>query len=129
MSEFCSDLKSILINNDTVWCLDESLVFISDIIGKVIVPIGFQTDFASVPRIPIAYELFGDRAHRESVIHDYLYRTDSIPLATFSQANKVFLEAMKERGKGFFVRYAMYLGVVLGGCTSYHKKKVMDKIV
>jgi hypothetical protein len=129
MAEFCTDLKCNLINNDSVWCLDQPLVFISDLVGKITVPKNFQTDFASVPRIPIAYEFFGDRAHREAVVHDYLYRIDSIPLVTFSQANKVFLEAMKVRGKSFFVRYSMYLGVVLGGCTSYHKKKVMDKIV
>jgi len=72
--------------------------------------------------------LFGDRAHRESVIHDYLYRTDSVPQATYSQANNVFLEAMRVRGKGYFVRYAMYWGVVLGGWTAYHKKRVKDKL-
>ena len=129
MAEFCTDLDCKLINNDSVWCLNSPLVYTSDIVGKVEVPAGFETDFASVPRVPIAYSLFGDRAHREAVIHDYLYRTDSVPQVSRSKADNVFFEAMKVRGKSFFVRYSMYWGVVLGGWTAYHKKNVMEKIV
>jgi hypothetical protein len=129
MAKFCSDLDCKLKNSDSVWNIDSPLIFESDILGKIIVPQNFQTDFASVPRVPIAYTMFGDRAHMESVIHDYLYRKDSVPQATYSQANDVFLEAMKVRGKSFFVRYAMYWGVVLGGWTAYHKLNVNDKLV
>jgi hypothetical protein len=128
MAEFLTTLDCKLKNDDTIWCLDSPLIYLSDILGRIEVPIDFETDFASVPRVPVAYTFFGDRAHCESVIHDYLYRTDSVPQATYSQANDVFLEAMKVRGKGFFVRYSMYWGVVLGGWTAYHKKKVIDKI-
>jgi hypothetical protein len=70
--------------------------------------------------------LFGDRAHHESVIHDYLYRIDSVPCVGRKQADDVFLEAMEARGKGFFVRYSMYWGVRMGGWTAYHKKKLTD---
>ena len=127
MSKFLSALDGRSID-DKLWLLLSPLRYESDILGPIKVPLGFMTDFASVPRVPIAYMLFGDRAHRESVIHDYLYRTDSVPQATYSQANNVFLEAMKVRGKGYFVRYAMYWGVVLGGWTAYHKKRVKDKL-
>jgi hypothetical protein len=129
MAKFCTDLDCKLKDSDTIWCLGAELIFESDILGKIEVPEGFETDFASVPRIPVAYTLFGDKAHREAVIHDYLYRIDSVPQASYSQANDVFLEAMKERGKSFFVRYSMYWGVVLGGWTSYHKKLVNEKLV
>jgi len=127
MSKFLSALDGRSVD-DKLWLLLSPLHYESDILGPIKVPLGFMTDFASVPRVPIAYMLFGDRAHRESVIHDYLYRTDSVPQATYSQANNVFLEAMKVRGKGYFVRYAMYWGVVLGGWTAYHKKRVKDKL-
>ena len=127
MSKFLSALDGRSVD-DKLWLLLSPLHYESDILGPIKVPLGFMTDFASVPRVPIAYMLFGDRAHRESVIHDYLYRTDSVPRATYSQANNVFLEAMKVRGKGYFVRYAMYWGVVLGGWTAYHKKRVKDKL-
>jgi hypothetical protein len=127
MAKFLTELDVICIDDGT-WRLDSSLKYESDILGIIEVPQGFETDFASVPRVPVFYTLFGDRAHREAVLHDYLYRIDSMPIATYSQANDVFLEAMAERNKGFFVRYAMYWGVVLGGWTAYHKKNVGDKL-
>jgi hypothetical protein len=78
--------------------------------------------------VPVAYTLFGDRAHREAVIHDYLFRKDSIPKVSFMDANIVFLEAMTLRGKSKFVRYSMFLGVCLGSIFCFHKKKVKDNI-
>jgi len=127
MPKFLTELDVICIN-DGAWRLNAPLVYESDIVGMVEVPKGFETDFASVPRVPVFFTLFGDRAHREAVLHDYLYRTDSIPVALRKQADEVFLEAMKERGKGFFVRWAMYAGVRAGGWTAYHKKCVLDKL-
>ena len=103
--------------DDARWELLSELKYWSQKIGRVIVvPKGFVTDFASVPRVPIAYMAFGDRAHREAVIHDYLYQTNTVPKRT---ADLVFLEAMKARGKKTWIRLAMYLGVVLGGRSSY----------
>ena len=99
------------------WQLLSDLVYQSEILnGGVIAPKGFVTDFASVPRVPIAYMLFGDRAHREAVVHDYLYQRHTVKK---SIADKVFLEAMKARGKKPLIRWAMYAGVVLGGRSSY----------
>ena len=127
MAKFLTELDVKCIS-DGVWSLDSPLIYESDIVGTITVPAGFQTDFASVPRVPFIYEAFGDRAHREAVLHDYLYRIDSVPLVTYSQANNVFFEAMRERGKGYIVSYGMYWGVVLGGWTAFHKKKVEDKL-
>ncbi len=126
MAGFLTELDVRLKDDDTIWEILSPLIYESDIIGKIKVPKGFLTDFASVPRIPIAYRLYGDRAHRESVLHDYLYCIDSVPQATYSQANNVFFEAMTVRGKPWGVRHAMYWGVVLGGWPHYHKRKVGD---
>ena len=128
MAKFLTELNARLKDDDRIWIIDSRLVYESDLVGTVIVPEGFQTDFASVPRVPLFYALFGDRAHRESVVHDYIYREDASPVATRKQADDVFLEAMKCRGKGFFVRYAMYWGVRAGGWTAYHKRNVGDKL-
>lgn len=129
MPKFLNSLGADCIN-DGAWVLLRPLRYYSDILNDLVeVPTGFETDFASVPRVPVAFMFFGDRAHHEAVLHDYLYRIDSCPIVTISQANDVFLEAMKERGKGYFVRYSMYWGVVLGGWTAYHKKKVKDPII
>ena len=114
--------------SDSVWRLHAPLCYQSDILGEITVPSGFYTDLASVPRLPIVYLQWGDRSHYEAVIHDYLYRRDSVPQATFKAANRVFLEAMVVRGKPWYIRWPMYWGVCLGGRGSYHKKRVGDKI-
>jgi len=129
MSLFLTELKAVLIKDDTVWKLERSLVYESELLGRVVeIPADFETDLASVPRVPIAYMAFGGRAHREAVLHDYLYRIDSNPVVSFMTANRAFLEAMKALGKSFFVRQAMFMGVCAGGLFSYHKKKVFDDI-
>lgn len=114
--------------SDKVWELHEPLIYESDILGRIEVPVGFQTDLASVPKVPLVYEAWGNRSHYESVIHDLLYRIDSVPAATFDQANAVFLEAMIVRNKPWWIRWPMYKGVCWGGQSSYHKRKVGDKL-
>ena len=129
-SGFTTNLHVLLKSGtDNVWIVDEPLKYYSELLGQLIViPLWFETDFASVPRVPFAYAAWGDRAHREAVLHDYLYRIDSKPIVTYSQANNVFLEAMKATGKPWRIYYPMYWGVVLGGWTAYHKKRVKDKL-
>lgn len=129
MSKFLTELDANLKpDSDTVWVLEKPLIYESDIVGLIEVPAMFETDFASVPRIPLAYDAFGGRAHREAVLHDYLYRKDSMPLASFMEANKVFLEAMTLRKKPVYIRYPMFWGVCVGGYPAYHKLNVMDKL-
>lgn len=128
MSKFLTELDAKLIKDDLIWKLDSPLEYESDLLGLIEVPEGFETDLASVPRVPIVYMLWGGKAHREGVIHDYLYRIDSVPLASFSQANEVFFEAMQTREKPFYVRYPMWWGVCIGGGSSYHKKFVGDEL-
>ncbi len=74
------------------WRLLEPLIFESAIVGTVLVPAGFTTDFASVPRLPVAYLLAGDAADAAAVVHDYLYRTAVVER---SSADDVFAEAME----------------------------------
>ena len=128
MSKFLTELDCRLKDDDKIWILLSPLIYESDILGRIEVPAVFETDFASVPRVPVIYLLYGDRAHRESVIHDYLYCIDSIPQATFDQANRVFLEAMIVRGKPEYIHNGMYDGVCIGGMPSYHKRMVGDKL-
>ena len=124
-SKFITSLNCRLGDTDKIWILNKPLIYYSELLDTTIeVPAEFQTDFASVPRVPIVYWFYGGRAHHEAVIHDYLYRIDSMPVVAKNTADKVFLEAMKVRGKPFLVRHPMYLGVVVGGGSSYHKKVV-----
>jgi len=108
-SKFLTALRVHHLPETNEWELDEPLVYSSERINRVVtVPRGFKTDFASVPRLPFAFMLFGDRAQEEAVVHDFLYRTG---LCSRRDADAVFLEAMKLRGKGWWIRYPMWLGV------------------
>lgn len=123
MAAYLTELD-ITVVTDNLYRLEKSLTYESDLIGLVTVPPGFYTDLASVPRVPFIYTLWGGRAHHEAVIHDYLFRRDSVPLVTHSQANSVFLEAMTARGKSALVKYPMYWGVCIGSGPLFHKRKV-----
>ena len=83
----------------------------------IVVPEGFVTDGSSVPRLPIVYWLYGGRARKAAVIHDFLYQTHICPKAI---ADAVFLEAMRLiPDLPGWARRAMHQGVVLGGQSSY----------
>jgi hypothetical protein len=84
----------------------------------ITVPENFTTDFASVPRIPIAFTLFGSKAKRSAVLHDYLYTTKPF---SREECDKAFLCAMESEGLGWFTRHAMYRGVRLGGSAYWAK--------
>ena len=129
MAKFLTELDCHLKPTcEDVWILNGPLIFNSDIVGQVTAPSGFQTDLASVPRVPLIYSMWGARSHREAVIHDLLFRIDSNPSVTFNEANSVFLEAMTERGKSWYIRYPMYWGVCIGSDGSWHKRKVLDEV-
>ena len=95
----------------------------------VIVPKDFQTDLASVPRIPVLFDVLGGRANDESVIHDYLYRTDAVPGVEKERADHIFREAMISRDQAWWIYQFMYKGVKWFGNKFYHRYKVMDKLI
>lgn len=94
--------------------------------ADITVPAGFITDLASVPRVPIAYLLWGDRAHREAVLHDYLYRINAVPDLSRANCDWIFREAMISRGNSWWVAEGMYLGVRTMGWLFYKKNYVSE---
>ena len=87
---FLNDLTVKIISVNHVQ-LVEPFKYESDILGCTItVPVGFVSDFESVP-------LIRGCSRRAGVIHDYLCRIDSEPVITKSVAADVYLEAMKHR--------------------------------
>lgn len=113
MTRFLDPLRVEAIDA-THWRLLEEFRYDSEIVvGRLIIPAGFETDFASVPRVPLVYLLFGGEANAAAVIHDYLYTTGIWSKAI---ADRVFLEAMEASGVPFWRRWWMYAGVrLLGG--------------
>jgi hypothetical protein len=88
--------------------------------ARIIVPNGFVTDFASVPRLPLVFLVVGDMAQAAAVIHDWLYTTGVFPKAI---ADAVFYEAMRASGIDFFHAKLMYWGVAYGGGTAWAKHR------
>lgn len=108
------------------WVLIEDLEYYIDKPGgkTIIVPKGFKTDFASIPR-PF-WGLFPPatgRYIRAAVVHDYLdlggrvidkrIPNDPGQPVSFKEANKIFLEAMRVSGTNTLKRYTMFYAVEL----------------
>jgi len=87
---------------------------------------GFITDLASIPKaLRLFYSVNGN--HREAaVLHDWgYYKSGHVSKGvqfTRAQVDKLFLEAMKELGVGWFKRHSMYYAVRVGGWASWGNK-------
>lgn len=96
------------------WYLLEKFLYLSGGMEniEVIVPAGFITDFASVPRalwnIYPPWGMYGPAA----IVHDFLYWDQAVPRDI---ADKTLLEAMTGLGVDFVTRKAIYDAVALAG--------------
>lgn len=92
------------------WELTSSMIWQDDEAGTIIVPVGFRTDLASVPRLPYVFALTGNRASMPAVLHDFLYHND---LVTREVADRIFYDAMTALNdpKSKLLRVLMYNGV------------------
>ncbi|SFD83108.1 DUF1353 domain-containing protein [Massilia yuzhufengensis] len=86
--------------------------------SMTIVPAGTVTDFASVPRIPLAFWLFAGIGQAAAVIHDWLYGCGTVPRKV---ADDIFLEAMEACGVPTWRRIPMYWAVRAFGAGRYSK--------
>jgi hypothetical protein len=97
VSQFLTQLREELVdpyaNDGTgLWAPTEIFSYYSSRLKKRIdIPVGFVYDHASVPRLPLAYAVAGNRYHRPALIHDWLCR---MRLCKRETADLVFLEAM-----------------------------------
>lgn len=98
------------------------LVFESILLDRQIhVPTGFVTDFASVPRAPLTYWLFGGVGDEAAVVHDFLYEKGIVPRA---MADEVYGEALEACGVPAWRRGPMVLAVRLFGAGRYSSPQV-----
>lgn len=86
---------------------------------QITVPEGFVTDLASVPRLPGMFLLFGVKARKSAVLHDFLYSSGTFDRRT---ADAVFYAAMRHEEPAWR-RALMWLGVRLGGWLYYFTKE------
>lgn len=103
--------------DDGQWVLVQPLAYLSDIAGRAfVVPPGFRTDLASVPRLPLVFLLCGDCSREAAVIHDWLYQSHEVDRAT---ADAVLREASACTGVPAWRRWLMWCGVRLGGASHW----------
>jgi len=99
---------------------------------QITVESGFVTDFASVPKLPFAYLLFGGIGNYPAVTHDGLYSISTkitvvdvdtgAPFEVTRQwADEVFKAGLIERGIPAFKVTMMYWAVRLKGDSFYKK--------
>lgn len=86
--------------------------------GFILVPAGFVTDFASIPKFFWHWLPPTGRYGKAAVIHDFIYRTPAVNL-TRAQADGIFRLAMQDLGVGAFTRNLMYSAVRVGGGRSF----------
>ena len=110
-------LEAATDQDDGRWILCKPLVYESDAAKQTItVPAGFQTDLASVLRLPFVYLLTGNTASSAAVVHDWLY---SSRLVSRKIADEVFREASEVSGVPAWRRWLMWAGVRVGGSSHY----------
>lgn len=86
----------------------------------IIVPIGFVTDFASIPRFLWAIVPPWGQHGKAAVVHDFLYKSH---LFSRKESDDIFLDAMTVLGVGKFKRTAMWMAVRSFGWYAWHKAK------
>lgn len=114
--------------SDGKWKLNSDLHYVHPELGMIVVPAGTTTDLDSVPRMPLAYMLAKNRTVIGATVHDYLYATGKLhgkPI-TRALADKIFLQAMKDEGVGWFARRVIYLGVRAGGLLAWRRHRKND---
>lgn len=104
------------------WVLQSRMIYRARNAGLliVIVPRGFVTDYASIPR-PLRVLLPNTGAYgNAAIVHDYLYwRQD----CTRSQSDNIMAIAMRDAGVGDAALRAIQIGVRLGGQGSWDKNR------
>lgn len=82
--------------------------------GRILVPVGFRTNLASIPRyVPLAFALLGDTGRKAAVVHDFLY---TVHMSDRETADQVFAEALDVLHYSAIRRWIMYQALrVFGG--------------
>lgn len=123
MGRFINELQVTPKSNGYVWRLAAHLVWISEDGRYIDVPKGFETNFASVPRIfwsllaPIGPYV------KAAVIHDYLYRKQ---VFSRSRADSYFFEAMKDSGTNWAQRQIIWQQVRAFGWFAWNRYRITD---
>ena len=93
------------------WHLEDPLIYMGNK-DQFLIPEGFETDLASVPRVFQSIFPKNGLYTLAAVVHDWLYETKTI---SRKDADGIFRRIMRESGVGRFTRYTMWGAVRLFG--------------
>ena len=103
------------------WWISEELTWVGDDSGlSAKVPVGFVTDFASIPAPFRSIFSKTGRYRTAAVVHDYLYWTQS---CSRKEADDAFKEIMREFGVQRWRRWVIHKAVRGGGGAPWRKNK------
>jgi hypothetical protein len=113
------------LNPKRPWRVETECVYFTDVTDpprKLVVPRGYATDLASVPRVPGIYWRYGNTAVLPAIVHDYLYEHNPYG-CTRKEADQVFLEAMHEEEdpSAITARWVMYQAVRVGAWRTWRR--------
>lgn len=143
-SRFKHKLYLVLLDNrDTpairdgrsLWALQRPMTYISGHpqAERIVVPAGFVTDLASIPRLVWSIYPPDGPWVKAAVVHDFLYDTqgdgcwwrtcgvERNPPYSRREADRILLEGMADRGIGWLERHVIWLAVRLGGYAGWHR--------
>lgn len=115
------------------WKVYQSFAYDIGALGSgrtVVIPQGFTTDFASIPKLLWTILPPNGQAYdRAAVVHDYLYRggwiteagTRLLHYPERAEADSILNEAMAVSNVGRVKRWAIYEGVRVGGWVPWNK--------
>jgi hypothetical protein len=120
MGQFINPVDLEALEDGDHWKTLDPIVYICDNTDKIIVPCGFVTDLASVPRVFWNILPPFGKYDGAAIIHDFIY---SKQIYTRSQCDDILLEAMKSEGVNWLTRYTIYWGVRAGGWLAWEEHK------
>jgi Protein of unknown function (DUF1353) len=115
----------------TATIINKPVVYTTKDGWRIEVPVGFVTDFASIPRPLWAVIPPRGKYNRPAIIHDYLYHYAPVdPLngirCTQARADYILREACENCDDRFTQRWAIFLGLKAGGFVTWNKYRKKD---
>jgi len=101
------------------WILEMPLYYVTHAGADLVVPPGFVTDLASIPRLLYALFPVNGRHRAAAILHDWLYETQQCSRA---ESDRLFLDAMEDSGVRWTQRRAMWAGVRAGGWLPWGRR-------
>lgn len=101
--------------------LEPLVAEVTGIPDKIVVPAGFETNYATVFRLPLLYLFFGRVGDAAAVVHDWLYYVQS---TTRKEADRAFYYLLRAKKVSRWRALFMWAGVRCGGWLFWNRRTV-----